>query len=79
MNRSSDDHSPGYDRNFYDRNASSRIIETQETTQYSTIRRPNANYHASNDVVRGRARDRHLYCRNGLYTSSSSSTIGVDR
>jgi hypothetical protein len=71
FHRSSDDHSPGYDRTFYDRN-NSRLSD-QETptnppsgTATQFIRRPN-NYHSTTNDGRGRTRDRHY--RNGPYST----------
>lgn len=66
--RSSDDHSPGYERNFYERVSTSnnnRGNNSVISEQPEYIRRSN-NYH-TNDI-RGRPRDRHNY-RNGPYST----------
>ena len=63
--RSSDDHSPGYERtNFYERVSTSQSgnRNSSETTTTEYIRR---NSYHSNDI-RGRQRDRHF--RNSPYS-----------
>jgi len=62
--RSSDDHSPGYERtNFYDRVSTSQSgTRNSETPTTDYIRR---NSYHSNDI-RGRQRDRHF--RNSPYS-----------
>lgn len=76
--RSSDDHSPGYDRNFYDRvstsnNSSNNINNSNRgsnsvisSDQPEYISRRSNNYH-SNDI-RGRPRDRDRHFRSGPYS-----------